>query len=91
MFLCLYECFSTAVFVISFGFVVAGITQYSFTLIHQMERFPDPLDLFHMSFWEKARRKRFERGGPFKNLWKIHLVQIKQIFFTDRVLVDNNT
>lgn len=81
--LCLYECFTIAVFVISFGFVVADITEYSFTLIHQMEHFPYPVDLFHMSFWDRAQRKCFERGGPFKELWKIHLVQIKLIFFTD--------
>lgn len=58
-----------------------------------MERFPPhPLDLFHASMRERARRKDLERGDPFtppkKNLeddWTNLLPQSKrtsQILFT---------
>lgn len=34
-----------------------------------MECFPHTFHLFHVSIWERARRKRLERGGPLKKKW----------------------
>lgn len=38
-------------------------------LTRHTERFPNPMDLFHVSDWERARRTCLERGGSFRKKW----------------------
>lgn len=46
------------------------------TLKPLMECFPNPLDVFHISIWERARRECLKRQGTFK----VHLKSKTYIF-----------
>lgn len=44
------------------------LIRFPLKLAHQMERFPNPLDLSNVSIWERARSKRLKKEGT---TWKV--------------------